>query len=161
MLARAIDATLDTTTTGAPAWPTYRMLHDGTVLVELEKITQFPGSPVLAQVKSAFGSVVVPWCGAAAAEPGECYVEWTVDEEFSWGRSARPATGTGPEIRSGSHRVVLRGQLISEDDGVAVLRLGDADIWLEIAGPVPDDVFGTWVEVTVEREKIALYPYQL
>lgn len=68
----------------------------------------------------------------------------------------------GSDLRSGSGLgVVLRGQLNSEEDGLAVLRLGDANILLEIADPVPDGIFGTWVELTVEREKIALYSYEL
>ncbi|MBM9510147.1 hypothetical protein [Actinacidiphila acididurans] len=131
------------------------------MLVELEKIAKFSWSPVLAQVKTALGRTAVRWCGDPGAEPGEYHVEWTVDEVIVWGRNAKPAIGAGPEVRPGGHCVVLRGRLSLEEDGVAVLRLGDANILLELADPLPDGVVGTWVELFVEREKIALYPYEL
>ncbi|MEU8776593.1 hypothetical protein [Streptomyces sp. NPDC048606] len=42
-----------------------------------------------------------------------------------------------------------------------MLDLDDAIILLDLAEPLPDDVAGTWVELFIEREKIALYPYEL
>lgn len=131
------------------------------VLVEVEKIAKFPWSPVLAQVKTRFGGTSVRWCGDPAATPGEYHVEWTVDEDIAWGRNAKSAVGTGPEIRQGGHCVVLRGQLSKTEDGAAVLRLGDSAILLDLATPMPDGVVDTWIELFIEREKIALYPYQL
>jgi hypothetical protein len=137
------------------------MLHDRVMLVEVEKIANFPWSPVLAQVKTAFGRTSVRWCGDPEAEPGEYYVEWTVDEDLAWGRNAKSAVGPGPEIRQGGHCVVLRGRLSTTEDGAAVLQLGDTVILMGLAAPVPDGVVDTWIELYVEREKIALYPYQL
>ncbi|PKT69155.1 hypothetical protein CW362_31230 [Streptomyces populi] len=115
----------------------------------------------MAQVKTAFGRTAVRWCGDPAAGPGEYHVEWTVDEDITWGRNAKPATGTGPEVRPGGHCVVLRGRLNLEEDGVAVLHLDDANILLDLTDPLPDGIVGTWVELFIEREKIALYPYEL
>ncbi|WP_223243924.1 hypothetical protein [Streptomyces sp. CBMA156] len=137
------------------------VLHDRTMLVEIEKIAQFPGSPLLAQVKTAFGHTAVRWCGDPAAGPGEYHVEWTVDEDIAWGRNAKPAAGSGPEVRQGGHCVVLRGRLNSTEDGAALFDLDGTQILLDLAAPLPEGVGGTWVELYVEREKIALYPYQL
>jgi hypothetical protein len=113
---------------------------------------------VLAQIRTAFGRTAARWCGDHAAAPGEYDVEWTLEETVTWGRNARPASGTGPGVRPGGHCVVLRGRLSLTEDGAAVLRLDDADIPLDVAGPLPADVDGTWVELFVEREKIALRP---
>jgi hypothetical protein len=137
------------------------MPHDRTVLVEVEKIAKFPRRPVLAQVKAAFGRTAVRWCGDPDAGPGEYFVEWTVDEAITWGWNARPAAGTGPGVRPGGHCVVLRGRLSLEEDGVAVLHVDDANILLDTADPLPDGVDGTWVELFVDRDKIALHPYRI
>ncbi|MGF1426528.1 hypothetical protein [Kitasatospora sp. LaBMicrA B282] len=131
------------------------------MLVEVEKIAKFPWSPVLAQVRTAFGRTSVRWCGDPGAEPGEYHVEWTVEEDLAWGRNAKSAVGSGPEIRQGGHGVVLRGRLSTTEDGAAVLQLGDALILLDLATPVPGGAVDTWIELRVEREKIALYPYRL
>ncbi|MEW2417491.1 hypothetical protein AB0953_27735 [Streptomyces sp. NPDC046866] len=42
-----------------------------------------------------------------------------------------------------------------------MLDFDDAHILLDLAEPLPDGVAGTWVELFIEREKIALYPYGL
>ena len=33
-------------------------------------------------------------------------------------------------------------------------------VLLDLAGPLPESVEDTWVELFVERDKIALYPYE-
>ncbi|MEV7930581.1 hypothetical protein [Kitasatospora sp. NPDC088779] len=131
------------------------------MLVEVEKIASFPGSPVLAQVKTAFGRTAVRWCGDPTAGPGEYHVEWTVDEDIIWGRNAKSAVGAGPDIRPGGDCVVLRGRLNLTGDGVGVLDVDGTAILLDLAGPMPDGAIGTWVELHIERERIALYPYEL
>ncbi|MFJ7280851.1 hypothetical protein [Kitasatospora sp. NPDC098663] len=131
------------------------------MLVEVEKIAKFPGNRLLAQVNTAIGGTAVRWCGDPAAELGDYHVEWTVDEEIFWGRNAKPAVGAGPEIRPGGHCVVLRGRLSLAGDGVGMLDLDGTVILLDLADPLPDGVGGTWVELYVERENIALYPYEL
>lgn len=137
------------------------MLHDRAMLVEVEKVARFPSGLLMARVRTAIGRATVRWCGDPAAGPGGYHVEWTVDEDIAWGRNAGPATGTGPEVRAGVHGVVLQGRLSLEDDGVAVLHLGDANVLLDLAGPLPGGFVGAWVEVWTGRERIALYPYQL
>ncbi|MHA6757661.1 hypothetical protein [Streptacidiphilus sp. PAMC 29251] len=132
------------------------------MLVELEKITEFPGSPRLAaQVRTSFGGTSVRWCGDPAAEPGDYHVEWTVDEDVTWGLNARPAIGSGPGVRADGHCVVLRGRLNLTEDGAAVFDLDGAPILLDLTDPLPEGVAGNWVEIFVEREKVALHPYDL
>ncbi|MFD9729443.1 hypothetical protein [Streptomyces sp. NPDC059072] len=134
------------------------------MLVELMKVVTSPGSPRSpwpAQVRTPFGETMVGWCGDTASEPGEYHVEWTVDEDIVWGRNAKPAVGVGPGVRPVGHRVVLRGRLNLTVDGAGVFDLDGTQILLDLAGPVPEGVGGTWVEIFIEREKIALYPYEL
>ncbi|MFB6850093.1 hypothetical protein ACFCXS_35240 [Streptomyces sp. NPDC056373] len=131
------------------------------MLVEVEKIATFPRGRVLAQVQTGFGRAAVIWRGDADAGPGAYFVEWTVDEAITWGRNARPAAGTGPEVRHGGHCVVLRGRLSPVEDGAAVLQVDDANILLDMTDPLPDGVDGMWVELFVDRDKIALSPIRI
>ncbi|WP_371493916.1 hypothetical protein OG871_02530 [Kitasatospora sp. NBC_00374] len=131
------------------------------MLVEVERIASLPGSPLTAQVRTAFGRAAVRWCGAPTAGAGEYHVEWTVDEDIAWGRNAESAVGTGPEIRPDGQCVVLRGHLRLAEDGVGLLDLDGATVLLDLTAPVPDGVVGTWVELRVARETLALYPYDL
>ncbi|MFC9588699.1 hypothetical protein ACFTUC_02620 [Streptomyces sp. NPDC056944] len=131
------------------------------MLVELVKVSRFPSSPWLAQIRTPFGGTSVRWCGDQGAKPGTYHVEWTVDEDIVWGWNAKPAVGVGPGVRAGVHCVVLRGRLSRTVDGAAVLDLDGTQIPLDLVDPLPEDVDDTWVELFIEREKIALYPYEL
>ncbi|MET8277122.1 hypothetical protein [Streptomyces sp. NPDC005096] len=124
------------------------------MLIELVKVAKFPGSPWLADVRTSFGHTAVRWCGDRAAEPGEYHVEWTIDEDIVWGQNAKLAVGIGPGLRTGGHCVVLRGLLSLTEDGAAVLDLDGANILLDLADPLPEDIAGTWVELFIDREKV-------
>jgi hypothetical protein len=131
------------------------------VQIELVKVATFPGTSWLADVRTSFGHTAVRWCGDRAAEPGEYHVEWTIDEDIVWGRNAKPAAGSGPGLWTGGHCVALRGRLSLTEDGGALLDLDGTTILLDLADQLPEGVAGTWVELFIEREKIALYPYEL
>ncbi|MET9503633.1 hypothetical protein ABZY42_18225 [Streptomyces sp. NPDC006622] len=131
------------------------------MLIELVKVARFPGTPWLAHVRTSFGHTAVRWCGDRAAEPGEYHVEWTIDEHIVRGRNAEPAAGIGPGLRTGGHCVVLRGRLSLTEGGAALLDLDGTTILLDLPDQLPERVAGTWVELFIEREKIALYPYEL
>lgn len=47
------------------------------------------------------------------------------------------------------------------EDGAAALDLGGTPILLDLAAPLPEGVAGSWVEICVERENVALWPYGL
>lgn len=132
------------------------------MLVELLKLATFPGSPWLAQVRTPFGRASVRWCGDPTAEPGEYRVEWTIDETIDWLRNAKPAAGSGPEVRTGGHCVVLRGRLTLTEDGAALMDLDGTLILLDVADrPLPEEAADTWVELSVARDKITLHPFEL
>lgn len=135
--------------------------HNGTVLIEVVRVAKFPGTPWKAAIQTAFGRASVGWRGDPAAQPGEYHVEWTIDEDIVWGRNAKPATGTGPGLRTGGHCVVLRGQLSLTEDGAAVLDLDGTPILLDLAARLPDNVIGTWVELFIQHGKVAVHPYEL
>ncbi|MFI2077624.1 hypothetical protein [Streptomyces triculaminicus] len=104
---------------------------------------------------------MVQWCGNPAAADGPYYVEWTIDEEIVWGRNASPAALTRPRVSSEGSQVCLRGRLVLEMDGVAVLELAGSQILLDTAGPLPTETDGTWVELHFERDHVTVYPYEL
>ncbi|WP_326659523.1 hypothetical protein [Streptomyces sp. NBC_00385] len=131
------------------------------MLIELVRVVKFPSSPWLAQIRTPLGGTSVRWCGDQAAGPGEYHVEWTVDEDIAWGRNAKPATEAGPGLRSGGRCVVLRGRLNLTVDGAAVLDLDGTQVLLDLAAPLSEGLAGTWVELFLEREKVALHPFQL
>jgi hypothetical protein len=131
------------------------------VLIELVKVARFSGTPWLADVRTSVGHTAVRWCGDLASEPGEYHAEWTIDEDIVWGRNAKPAVGIGPEVRTRGHCVVLRGRLNLTEDGAALLDLDGTHILLDLGHPLPKGVAGTWAELFIEREKVALYPYEL
>ncbi|MEU6610178.1 hypothetical protein ABZ922_34895 [Streptomyces shenzhenensis] len=56
---------------------------------------------------------------------------------------------------------MLQGRLSLTEDGAALLDLDGTTILLDLADPLPEGVADTWVELFIEREKIALYPYEL
>ncbi|MER5961447.1 hypothetical protein [Streptomyces sp. NPDC002057] len=131
------------------------------MLIELVKVAGSPGTCVLASVRTSFGQATVRWCGSPTAEPGAYHVEWTIDEAVTWGRNAQPAAGIGPGLRSDGRDVVLRGQLNVTEDGAALLELGGTQILLDLADRLPSGAAGGWVELFIEGEKAALYPYEL
>ncbi|MFI6865196.1 hypothetical protein ACIBKZ_35950 [Streptomyces sp. NPDC050421] len=131
------------------------------MLVELVGVTKFPRSPWLAQIRTPFGGAAVRWCGDQAAKPGKYDVEWTVDEDITWGQNAKSAVGSGPEVRPGGHCVVLRGRLNLTVDGAAMLELDGTQVLLDLTDPLPEGIAGTWVELFIERVRVALYPYDL
>ncbi|WP_329416565.1 hypothetical protein OG802_33390 [Streptomyces sp. NBC_00704] len=128
------------------------------MLIRLQRVVRYPGTPLLAAVRTSFGHIAVRWCGDRAAEPGEYDVEWAIDEVIVWGRNARPAAGVGPGLRTGGHCVVLRGRLGLTEDGVALLDLDGTNIPLNPADPPPADAVGTWVELFVDRHEVSLRP---
>lgn len=101
------------------------------------------------------------WCGPPGAADGAYAVEWTVDEDVTWGRNTRPAAVPAPGLRPEGDRVVLRGRLHADGDGTAWLAWGPATVLLDVTGPLPDGADGQWVELRCPAARVALYPYDL
>lgn len=101
--------------------------------------------------------------GAAirALPSGYHHVEWEIDEEIVWGVNAKSASEPAAGLRQGGHCVVVRGRLEVATDGAAVLDLAGEQVLLDLAGPVPAEVAGTWIELFIQSEHLAVYPYRL
>ncbi|MFJ9455481.1 hypothetical protein ACIRST_10415 [Kitasatospora sp. NPDC101447] len=133
----------------------------------VEAVPSAPAEPMFVRVRSAVGSAVVIWRGAAEAVGREHHVEWTVDEDVVWAGNAWPSLSATPEVREDGDHTVLRGVLSLDEDGVADLDVGGALIMFEIAEagggrpPLPDGVDGSWVEVRVARDRTAVWPFEV
>lgn len=103
---------------------------------------------------------MVAWSGAPEQAFGRHHVEWSVDEDISWGRNTRPAALAEPGLRQDGDDVVLRGRLAATEAG-PILTMGDAQILFDVATPLPDGIDGAWVEIRVEAGVVCLWPYQL
>ncbi|WP_234428037.1 hypothetical protein [Streptomyces badius] len=56
-------------------------------------------------------------------------------------------------------RITFRGRLSLTGDGGAVLEVADAQILFDLADPPPPmTVKETWVEISVERNRVSLFP---
>ncbi|MGW1772688.1 hypothetical protein [Streptomyces sp. NPDC002104] len=134
------------------------------MLIELIEVGPQGSPPVpVAHVRTPLGEVSAVWCGDPSAEPGRYRVEWTVDEELTWGENTWPAE---PESGPGIHQdaqgaITLRGRLDAEEDGVFVLRLGADLLLLEAAVPLPGPAVARWVQLRCPREAVSLHPYGL
>ncbi|MFF1725679.1 hypothetical protein [Streptomyces sviceus] len=47
------------------------------------------------------------------------------------------------------------------EDAAALMDVDGTTVLLDLAGSLPEGVAGTWVELFIEREKIAVHPYEL
>lgn len=130
------------------------------MLVRTEKAPQSPRSPMTVRVHTAIGAAVVLWCGDPQEAHGTHLVEWTVDDGIVWGLNTRPAASAGSGLGQEGNRVVMRGQLRLDEAG-ACLRMDSSNILLDVASPIPDGVDGSWVEIRIRTDRVALYPYQV
>ncbi|MEU0038726.1 hypothetical protein [Streptomyces sp. NPDC006333] len=90
-------------------------------------------------------------------------MEWTVEEDVAWGGNTRPATSFSPGVdEEEGGRIVFRGRLGLTGDGGAILEVAGTCILFDLADPPPSTaVDGTWVEISVERNSVSLWPYLL
>ncbi|MBP2192208.1 hypothetical protein [Nocardia goodfellowii] len=128
------------------------------MLVRTEKIAQ---RPLKVRVHTSVGTVEALWRGDPQESVGEHVVEWTVDEDLFWGRNTRPAATSQPGFWQEGDRLIIRGQLRLTEDGAAILQMGGSSILFDLASPIPSDNDGSWIEVTVEADSVAVYPYRL
>ncbi len=131
----------------------------GDVLVRTELLLLGPSRLPRVWVRTPVGSTAAVWRGDLDNAVGRHHVEWTVDGEILWGRNARLATLAEPGVREEAGRVVLRGRLQLTDDGTAVLEMGDSQVPFDVGSPPPPD--NAWVEISIEADKVELYPYEL
>ncbi|MFF2148947.1 hypothetical protein [Kitasatospora sp. NPDC058190] len=127
------------------------------MLVRTELLPLGPSGLPRVRVHTPLGSAVAVWRGDLDNVVGWHHIGWTVDGGILWGRNTRSATLAEPEVREEAGQVVLRGRLRLTEDGAAVLELGDSQVLFEVGSLPPPD--SAWVEISVEADKVELYPY--
>ncbi|MFF7328252.1 hypothetical protein [[Kitasatospora] papulosa] len=115
------------------------------------------------RVRSEVGTAVAFWCGEPTGVGREHHVEWTVEEDVAWGVNTRPASSFSPGVdEEEGGRIAFRGRLGLTGDGGAMLEVAGTHILFDLANPPPSTaVDGTWVEISVERNTVSLWPYLL
>jgi len=136
------------------------VLDDGGMLVRTEKMPQTPQRPTRVRFHTPVGVAEVLWHGDPKEADGHHLIEWTVDDDILWGQNTQPTPRTEPGLRQEGDRVVMRGRLHVTEDGAAYLQMGDSPILFDLASPIPAGADGAWVEISVEVDSVALYPYQ-
>lgn len=138
-------------------------MDDCGVLVQVEAVVQVADGRATVQVRSEVGAAAAFWCGDPTGVGREHHVEWTVEEDVAWGGNTRPATSFSPGVYEAEGcRIVFRGRLGLTGDGGAVLEVAGTCILFDLVDPPPSTaVDGTWVEISVERSSVSLWPYLL
>ncbi|WP_405681903.1 hypothetical protein [Streptomyces sp. NBC_00057] len=129
------------------------------MLVRTELLPLGPSGLPRVRVHTPVGSAVAVWRGDLDNAVGWHHIEWTVDGDILWGRNTRSTALAEPGVREEAGRVLLRGRLQLTEDGAAVLEMGDSQVLFEVGSPPPPDK--AWVEISVEADKVELYPYPL
>ncbi|MGW2330297.1 hypothetical protein ACWC5C_31695 [Streptomyces sp. NPDC001700] len=133
------------------------------MLVRVEKSPQTPQTlqqPLIVRVHSPVGTAQVLWRGDPQRASGQHHVEWSVDEDIHWGHNTQSASFTTPALWQEHDHVVLRGRLNLAEGSTAIFEMGDSHILFDLAAPLPESAHGTWLEIRVAGDSIALWPYQ-
>ncbi|WP_199745752.1 hypothetical protein [Amycolatopsis sp. WAC 04182] len=128
------------------------------MLVRTEKLPRISRRPAKVRVHTPVGVAEVLWHGDPRETDGHHHVEWTVDEDMHWGHNTRPVPRTEPGLRHDGTRVIMCGRLQLTEDGAAYLLLGDSPILFDLAAPIPAGADGTWVELDVGADSVAVCP---
>lgn len=136
------------------------VVDDEVMLVRTESLPQAPRQHTTVRVHTPIGSAVVLWHGELREADGRHLIEWTVDADLHWARNTRPAAATEPELRQEGDRVIMRGRLHLTDDEAAYLQMGHWSVLFDLASPIPSNMDGSWVEISVGTECVALHPYR-
>jgi hypothetical protein len=131
------------------------------MLVRVEKMPQILQRPMTIRVHSPVGYAMVLWRGDPEEADGHHHVEWSVDEDILWGHNTQSAALAKPGFWQDGDRVVLRGRLRLFEDGAAVLQIGDSQILFDLAVPPPESIDRAWVEISVEADRVALWPSRI
>ncbi|MGW8597985.1 hypothetical protein ACWGLB_03500 [Streptomyces sp. NPDC055893] len=85
-----------------------------------------------------------------------------MDDDIAWMVNAWPSASGICELREDGDRIVFRGQLSLFEDGGAVLDVGGTQILFDLGDPpLPEDADGSWVEVSVAREDVTVWPVEV
>ncbi|MBP0451232.1 hypothetical protein J5Y04_17030 [Kitasatospora sp. RG8] len=130
------------------------------MLVRTERMPPCPPESMTVRVHTPIGRAAAVWRGDPHDAVGWHHIEWTIDEDILWGHNTWPAELTEPGVREEAGRIVLRGRLQPAEDGAAVLEMGDSQVPFDVGSPPPpDSADHAWVEISVEADRVELYPY--
>ncbi|MFD6415207.1 hypothetical protein [Streptomyces sp. NPDC060194] len=113
------------------------------------------------RVRTEAGVATAKWCGEPTAAGNEHHVEWTVDEDAVWGVNAHVVEDARSALTEDGERLVFRGRLQLDHDGVFTLSVGDWLVMFDGGTPPPGLADGECVEVSADRTSATLYPYLL
>ncbi|MFC9343787.1 hypothetical protein ACFT0G_28365 [Streptomyces sp. NPDC057020] len=136
------------------------LVDDEAMFVRTESLPQIPQQHMAVRVHTAIGSAVVLWRGDLRDADGQHLIEWTVDEDIRWGQNTRAVSTTEPELRQEGEQVIMSGRLHMADDGAAHLQIGHWSVLFDLASPIPSGMDGSWVQISVGSDSVALHPYQ-
>ncbi len=130
------------------------------MFVRTESLPHPPQQHMTVRVHTPIGSAVVLWHGDPRDADGQHLIEWTVDEDIHWDQNTRAASAAEPALRQEGDRVTMNGRLHLIDDGAAYLQMGHWSVLFDLASPVPSGLHGSWVQISVGSDSVALHPYQ-
>ncbi|MFJ6523550.1 hypothetical protein ACIQJ4_35480 [Streptomyces filamentosus] len=130
------------------------------MFVRTESLPHAPQQHMPVRVHTTIGSAVVLWRGDPRDADGQHLIEWTVDEDIHWGQNTRAASACEPELRQEGDRVIMSGRLHLTDGGAAYLQMGHWSVLFDVASPVPSGLDGSWAQISVGSDSVALHPYQ-
>ncbi|MFE1546511.1 hypothetical protein [Streptomyces sp. NPDC058718] len=130
------------------------------MFVRTESLPQTQHQHMTVRVHTTIGSAVVLWRGDPRDADGQHLIEWTVDEDIHWGQNTRAASAAEPELRQEGDRVIMSGRLHLTDDGAVYLQMGHWSVLFDLASPVPSGLDGSWMQIGVGSDSVALHSYQ-
>ncbi|WP_327278823.1 MULTISPECIES: hypothetical protein [unclassified Streptomyces] len=130
------------------------------MFVRTESLPRTSQQHMAVRVHTPIGSAVVLWRGDPREADGQHLIEWTLDEDIHWGQNTQPTAAAEPELRQEGDRVIMSGRLHLIDDGAAHLQMGHWPVLFDLASPLPSGLDGSWVQVSVASDRVALYPYR-
>jgi hypothetical protein len=134
-------------------------MDDGAMLVRTESLPHASNRSMTVRVHTPIGAAEVRRHGDPQEADGHHLIEWTVDEDIHWGQNTHPASSAEPELRQEGNRVIMRGTLHLDEAG-PWLQLGNWPVLFDTASPLPSDMDGSWVEISVEADHVAVHPYR-
>jgi uncharacterized Zn-binding protein involved in type VI secretion len=109
-----------------------------------------PGDEPLVEVQTPQGRVRALWHGTEIAAGDSRGVEIEISQTLRWGNDIAASQGDPAMGHDDSGKVFIVGQLEEVyDDGVVVVRVGDAVVQVETEGDAP--ARGTTVRVLVDQ----------
>lgn len=120
--------------------------------IKIEKVSIISGNRKVG-FSTEYGNAIANWDGDLPEEGKEYFVEIEIGETFTLGNNLKICDEGKFSIGMEEDSISLTGCLESiEEDGYAVLRLGDSIVSLEVIGAIPPESF-----VKVISDEVTLF----